>query len=208
MPDYLADLQKMGKGNKALKDSTIAYRNKLLNQPVNPMQSWGQGLAGKWGTTPGMGGLGYQQGGAKLSGVQNAHNLMAKVGNRDMRNQNILAGIGLTQQGWAQNDILKQALQDESNIKGQAAIDAAAAKMQMWKDGLTAAGYITESFAKASPESQSFHDNNPGSSNFYGPTMPEGQSYSNDYLGGNFYGPTQPAGSSGWNSKGLYQPSY
>ena len=147
MPDYLSDVMKMGKGNKALKKATNAYALDLINRGTPDFaKTWNTGAAGKWGAgvPTGSANLGYQTQGGNLASLQHANDLMAKLQNRQAGIQNLTTGIGLKQQGWANNDILKQAAQNIQNLKAGYAAQQAADKAAMWQNlinsGMTIAG--------------------------------------------------------------------
>ena len=149
MPDYLGDVMKMGKGNKALKKATNAYALDLINRGTPDFaKTWNTGAAGKWGAgvPTGSANLGYQTQGGNLASLQHANDLMAKLQNRQAGIQNLTTGIGLKQQGWANNDILKQAAQNIQNIKAGYAAQQAADKAAMWQNlinsGMTIAGRL------------------------------------------------------------------
>ena len=150
MPDYLGDIMKMGKGNKALKKATNAYALDLINRGTPDFaKTWNTGAAGKWGAgvPTGSANLGYLTQGGNLASLQHANDLMAKLQNRQAGIQNLTTGIGLKQQGWANNDILKQAAQNIQNLKAGYAAQQAADKAAMWQNlinsGMAIAGGLS-----------------------------------------------------------------
>lgn len=212
MPDYLGDVMRMGKGNKALKKTTNAYALDLINGPApNFAKSWNEGVAGKWGAGAGGANLGYQQQGGNLALMQGAHDMAARQANRQAGISNLATGIGLKAQGWANNDLLKQAAQNIQNMKAGKQAQISADKAAMWSNLINSGMALAGSFAGGGAESTPF-SNDPNSPSFYGPQMPQsmdsgyGQFHSNDYLGNDFYGPIN-SGSSGYQSPG-YGPSW
>ena len=150
MPDYLGDVMKMGKGNKALKKATNAYALDLINRGTPDFaKTWNTGAAGKWGAgvPTGSANLGYLTQGGNLASLQHANDLMAKLQNRQAGIQNLTTGIGLKQQGWANNDILKQAAQNIQNIKAGYAAQQAADKAAMWQNLINSGFAIAGNFA-------------------------------------------------------------